>query len=302
MAVVTVTWDSSVPVGSEDIKTGDNRIVELKGGLVQRLRNGGHRMPTIASADASEGFHCCGEMYAADTGHTTAALAGEFYLFAADGVTVVATLRDSTAATPSELFLGANKLRTTGNVTAATGTFSGAVATGALTATGHIKPTTDDLYDLGDLTHRIKNAWFSGTVKFDGAVQHAANEVFSAGIQVGGNGTSPQILDIVTSQYTAWQDVTTGTNALSILARMVLGKLVATTTVTLPAAAVSTGREVTIAHVSGAFGLIIDPNASELINGAATLTLDASAGKARAVHILCDGTGWVIVGTYTVGT
>jgi hypothetical protein len=297
MAAVTLTWDPTAPAGGANIKDGDDAIRNHKTSFVQRVNNGGHAWdatggPTVVETD---GRHSAG---ASNTAGSTE-LAGEFNIYAADKTTVIAVFRDSTAATPSELYLVANDLRTTGNVIAVDATFTGDVATGAITPTGHIIPLTDDLYDLGDATHRFANAWFSGTVTFEGAVAHSAIEEFSAGIAVTGGGVV-----INTSSYSTYRIVTSGTTALGAEDRVVIGKLTGNATVTLPAIATNDSRELFIALASGSFTLSVDPSGSELINGSATpypLVLTGTGGV-KAIHIICDAIGgWWILSTVTIG-
>lgn len=101
MAAITIVWEPATPPGSEALNNGDNRITEFKTGLSERLRNGGHQWSTLASStDQEDGRHVCGTAFAAGA---TGALAGEFYIYAADGSTVIATIGDSTAASPSRI-------------------------------------------------------------------------------------------------------------------------------------------------------------------------------------------------------
>ncbi len=66
-----------------------------------------------------------------------------------------------------------------------------------------------------------------------------------------------------------------------------------TRTVTLPAAASSTNRILTIKKIdSGSGQVIIDANASELIDGALTLKLFLIT---ESTTIQCDGTGWAVL-------
>ncbi len=65
-------------------------------------------------------------------------------------------------------------------------------------------------------------------------------------------------------------------------------------TITLPAAASNTGRTLSVTKTdSGAGGVIIDANASELISGSLTNTLTS---RYSTVTITCDGTGWQVTG------
>ena len=98
---ITKVWNNSAPAGSDDAKNGDDEIRDFKVGLVERLRNGGHNMQTAGSTTvATDGRHMCGEEF--DSGGANSPLAGEFYIYAADGTTKVVTARDSTAASPSQ--------------------------------------------------------------------------------------------------------------------------------------------------------------------------------------------------------
>lgn len=305
MAAITVTWDASTPAGTEAINNGDNRIVELKEGLVQRFRNGGHRMQTSgATTDAKDGRHCCDESNDAGSAESE----GEFTIYASDGATALVVFRDTTATPASEVSFGANKILTTGNITAATGTFSGAITTAALTATGHIKPTTDALYNLGDATHRFADAWFSGTVTFDGAIVHNALETFNSGIQIAGDGTGSKFLDIATAQYCSnvVTSVATGSYAVAATWRIILANLTADATVVLPPAASSSGRELwfkVASSTSSVHSLTIDPNATEEIDGGTTSLIihpNSYTGypHVQGVHLICDGTAWHTITRY----
>lgn len=65
--------------------------------------------------------------------------------------------------------------------------------------------------------------------------------------------------------------------------------------VTLPAAADCAGHFLTIVkNGTAAFSVTIDANGAELIDGATTLVLTATAARDRAT-IYCDGTGWTKV-------
>lgn len=62
-------------------------------------------------------------------------------------------------------------------------------------------------------------------------------------------------------------------------------------TLSLPAAARFPGREVTVFKEGGSGTIVIDPNASEQIDGATTLTLAAAKD---VVTIISIGTAWVV--------
>ncbi len=63
-------------------------------------------------------------------------------------------------------------------------------------------------------------------------------------------------------------------------------------TMTLPAVASSTNLNYIVKKTSASNSLIVDGNASELIDGAATLTATANYA---ALHFYCDGTAWYTV-------
>jgi hypothetical protein len=65
-------------------------------------------------------------------------------------------------------------------------------------------------------------------------------------------------------------------------------------TVALPAAAVSTGKKITIKKLVAAHNVIIDGNASETIDGATTLTLSS---QYAVKTLVCDGTQWWVMGS-----
>jgi len=68
---------------------------------------------------------------------------------------------------------------------------------------------------------------------------------------------------------------------------------IADITITLPAAADNTGRTYNIKKVDAtAWTVIVDGNAGELIDGAATQTIIA---QYDSLQIQCDGTGWYII-------
>lgn len=110
MAGITTTWDIAVPTGGEDPKNGDNRIVELKTSLEEIFRNGGHRLLAGPSTDSKLGRHVCDEEFA--SGGAGTPLTGEWYVYAKDGTTRIVTVRDSSAATPSEFNISTLKLVT----------------------------------------------------------------------------------------------------------------------------------------------------------------------------------------------
>lgn len=64
-------------------------------------------------------------------------------------------------------------------------------------------------------------------------------------------------------------------------------------TVTLPPASTSNGMMLTVMRTSASNSVVVDGNASETINGAATKTITTQYG---CVHIYCDGTQWLMFG------
>ena len=69
-------------------------------------------------------------------------------------------------------------------------------------------------------------------------------------------------------------------------------------TVNLPAASGSTGKVFIIKKTdSSSNNVVIDPNASETIDGSSTFTFNA---QYRAVTIQCDGSNWHIISSYIV--
>jgi hypothetical protein len=288
VAAINTAWDETAPAGGDALSAGDDSIRAFKLSLRERLRNGGHNMPiTSPTTVEADGRHSCGEAF--DAG-SAVSLAGEFYIYAADLTTAVATFRDSTAATPSELFLGGNKLRTTGNVTAATLTLSGnATIGGTLAVTSTVT--------------------FSAAVTFNAAATFNAAETFSAGLTVTGGS-----LDVETGQFSGTTtSVASGTVAVTSGMRVILANLTGNAILTLPAAASSSGRELWVTIASSDLTsrtLTIDPNGSESIDGVTggnpTLVLrpkgSGSTDAYKAVHIICDGTAWFIVGANTASS
>lgn len=91
----------------------------------------------------------------------------------------------------------------------------------------------------------------------------------------------------------AYRSVTTSGNVVSgdylIIADATAGAI----TMTLPPAALVPGRIYAFKRVnSGANAVVIDPNASETIDGAATYTLSA---QWNSVTIMSNGTAWFII-------
>lgn len=323
MAAIITVWEPAAPLGSEALTNGDNRITEFKQGMQERLRNGGHQWSIAGSTtDQEDGRHVCGTAFAAGD---AAALAGEFYWYASDGSTVIMTLRDSTAATPSELYVGSLKIRTTGNVTAATGTFSGAVTiggtldvTGVTTVADIVKPSTDSAVDLGvDTTNRWRDLWIgrnasivgtltvTGAATFNGGVTHGSNETFLAGLNVQG---AANAFNVTTQQRSTVLVIDgPGTVSSSFTDRIVMGILTANVTYALPAASSHPNRELWIGIVNSdttARTITVDAAGADTISdgigaGATDVTLRAIGAGApglNSIHIISDGVSkWYIM-------
>lgn len=63
-------------------------------------------------------------------------------------------------------------------------------------------------------------------------------------------------------------------------------------TVTLPAAASSTGKRLVVKRTSASNNVVLDANSSETIDGATTKTITTQYGF---LDIVCDGAGWHII-------
>ena len=317
MAGITTTWDIAVPAGSEDPKNGDNRICELKTSLEEIFRNGGHRLVAGPSTDLKLGRHVCDEEFA--SGGSGTPLTGEFYIYAKDGTTRIVVVRDSTAASASQFDITGLQLKGTGGL-AVTGTASLGATTamslittttanigGAMSVTGQttvsdlIKPNANNTIDLGvDTTNAwrdlfvARNAKIGGTLAVTGVATFTAVPVFNGGITVATSFTlsgASQVTGITTQNASGSYSVV-ATDRL-ILCTHTSGTL----TVNLPAAASSTGRELWIAIgvYTGTGVVTIDGNGAEQVHGAASFSLNRTAGSgARAAHIVCDGTAWHI--------
>jgi hypothetical protein len=119
----------------------------------------------------------------------------------------------------------------------------------------HLSPMPDITRDIGTLTQRVRTTHSGGYVA--GIVSKTASYTATA------------------SDYTILCDSTSGA-----------------ITITLPAAASHTGRIYFIRKtVASANAVTIDPNAAELVNGAATYPVADNT----VVQIQCDGTNWHIL-------
>ena len=262
MAAINSTWDASVPLGSENAKNGDDRIRELKLNLVERLRNGGQRMPiTGATTNTDDGRHCCGESNSAGSSE----LAGEFTIYGANGTTPIAIVRDSNSAAAvvaenasGEFFTGALAIRSTGIVKGATVEVS-TLLRPAATADNKVQ---DNAVDIGvDTTNRFRdlflgrNAKIGGTLNVTGIATFTAAPVFSAGVSgvssIGATALSGGTITCTTnaiyqgSQQTAVVNHATGAYTVLATDRMIFFPLTGTVTLVLPSASILTniGRE-----------------------------------------------------------
>jgi len=298
MAAITTTWDATAPASSENAKNGAVRIQNVKAELVERLRNGGQRMQTSgATTDAKDGRHLCGESNAA--GSTE--LAGEFTIYAADGTTAVAVFRDSTAATPSELYLVANTLRTTGTVKGAT-----------INATSLIKPDTDAAVDLGiTATNRFRDLWLSrnveigGTAHIIGIATFDAVPVFSAGSTFATLNVSTKFTNAGGQQNTIITH-SSGTHTVLLTERIILCNVTSTSVIVqLPTAASAAGYDfiISILGEAGSANIVaITPNGTEKISniaGPTTYNLVRNvAGDRCGVHLISNGSAWTVLSAY----
>jgi len=328
MAAVTRTWNDASPAGTDNIQEGDDAIRNFKTALVERLRNGGHRMPDIASGATvftDDGRHSCGESLAAGS----AELAGEFNIYAADGTTVIATFRDSTAAgaiasTP-ELYMGTGRLRTTGDLRAATATISGAVilqstlaVTGAVTLTDHLIHSADNTKDIGASgATRFRDLFLgrnavvggtlavTGTSTFTGAVTFTAAPIFNGGVSLGAS----TFTGLVTFSGGIKTNPTIQTGDFTVLSTDTLVILTTTgtgpTNITLPAASTMTGQHVHLLcrSSSGTRTLVLIRNGADTINDTAsnyTGLPTVTTGRRVHVHLISDGSNWWIANEYDV--
>lgn len=105
-----------------------------------------------------------------------------------------------------------------------------------------------------------------------------------------------QALVTTSSTAAAWQPIgmsVSTSSAANINASANTIYLVDTTagvvTVNLPAAASNSGKQIAVKRKAGANNCVLDGNASETIDGAATLTLSTAFASA---WLVCDGTAW----------
>lgn len=293
MAIVTIGWNPESPAGSDNINNGDDVITAFKQGLAQRMLNGGHGWPangTGPTTATTDGLHACGVNATA----LGTELAGEFTIYAANKSTVVAVFRDNTAATPSELHLGANKLR------AAT-----------VEASSLIKPSTDAAVDLGvTATNRFRdlflsrNASIGGTLAVTGVATFTVTPVFSGGLSAT-TLTSTTQLAVEGGSRTSQTAVLTAGATLTTANRVVFCNVAAGGfTITLPAASTVAGLEYWVCIHSLANGsantVLVAPNGTDNIDsfGAGiNYTLKRSvSGSPYLIHMVSDGTSrWELI-------
>lgn len=101
------------------------------------------------------------------------------------------------------------------------------------------------------------------------------------------NGSSRPPKATVGKTQTITASATLGSTATVVFASSASGAK----TLTLPAAAKSAGREVTVVKTGASGTIVIDPAASEQIDGASTFTLTAAKDTAT---IVCNGTAWYV--------
>jgi len=303
MAAVTITWDPTSPAGSTAISGGDDSIRVFKTGLVERLRNGGHQMQTAgATADTTDGRHCCGESNAAGSSE----LAGEFSVYAADKTTALYVFRDSTSAAATtagnatgEFYAGALAIRTTGILKGATVEVSTLLKPAATADNG----VQDNAIDIGvDATNRFRslflgsNAKIGGTLLVSGIATFTVQPVFSGGITVATqlyvNGGQRSAISINASGPVTL----TTANRINLFSVISGGYSVNLPTAGGSNAGVEFYLTITAPSAGSAFVVTIDPSGAETINGTATLALRRqSAGDRYSCHIVSDSTNWQLI-------
>lgn len=311
MAAITITWNPVTPAGSDNIKDGDDVITAFKQGVSQRLANGGHAMPTIASGATlvtTDGRHCAGESNTAGS----AELAGEFNIYAADRTTVIAVFRGSTSAAATtagnatgEFYTGALAIRTTGILKGATVEVSTLLKPAATADNG----VQDNAIDIGvSATNRFRdlflgrNAVVGGTLAVTGVATFTAAPVFSGGLSTT---VLTATTNVITGGVQAGVAVLTAGATLTAANCVVFGNVTGGGfTVVLPAAAGALGIHyfIQINRASGgsANTLTIDGDGGELIEttsgNATTWALRRlSSGDPYGAHIVSNGTSWELL-------
>ena len=188
MAAIITPWDFTSPADTDPLSSGDDSIRAFKLAIMERLGNGGHTVQLYSGSPTTittDGRHCAGAALAAGASE----LAGEFVIYASDKSTALVTFRDSTAAAPSEVALGALKIKTTGAVNTGALTVAGALTIGGDTAAqGSIIPSTHNAYDLGStgFLRGWRNLYVAGYGKILGQIAHSwSKETISATPRIG---------------------------------------------------------------------------------------------------------------------
>jgi hypothetical protein len=118
-------------------------------------------------------------------------------------------------------------------------------------------------------------------IRIDGATGNLGVGVITAKSTLEVNGSVGYKIATKTANYTAADDAVILTDATS-----------ATITISLPAASTATGRMYIIKKITAANSVIIDPNGSELLDGATTQTLTTTNQR---MNIISNGTAWYII-------
>lgn len=279
---ITTSWTPLTPDGADSPSDGDNVIRALKSSIGDRMRHGGHEWETVAGTELGAGRHKC-----LDSGDTdviaAGVLLGEFYIFAGDGTTKLFTLADSTAAAPNKLTLGSAIVLT---------------ANGGIVTTGTATITT---------LHVLGNTDLDGTLNVDGATTLKQTTIGTGGTLTC-NDVATMAGGLVSTDATTMSgNIFKGVTAISTTYSVQTGDntIFASTgsapyVITLPNAATSSGRVISIALTSGGPGdITVKSSGGTLDNVAAAsgliFTLDPS-GSRRAATFQSDGTNWYTIG------
>jgi len=76
--IISDAWDETVPAATEEIKTGDNRMREMKQQIRERFQTGGHHHSEGTPKDIKDGRHTCG---VAEAEGDASAAADEWYVY-----------------------------------------------------------------------------------------------------------------------------------------------------------------------------------------------------------------------------
>lgn len=122
-------------------------------------------------------------------------------------------------------------------------------------------------------------------------VQTSRTITAGTGLSGGGDLSANRTLSVDTSVIQVARTVVTiSTNTTAVVDRTYLvDSTSGTITVTLPAAASSSGKELVVKRKTGSNSVVIDGNGAETIDGAATLTLAIAFEWAT---LTCDGSAW----------